>query len=220
MLAAIELVKRYAGPAGQVTALAGASLAIEPGELVIVRGPSGSGKTTLLLACGGLLAPDEGRVLVDGRDLYRMTPNERAAFRARTIGVIFQQYHLVPYLTVRENIMAAALAAPDARAGDRARELAARFGLGGREGHVPAALSTGERQRTALARAFLNRPRILLADEPTGNLDAKNAETVLGALGEFARDGGAVLLVTHDPRAAPYGARTVVMEAGSIGPPA
>ncbi len=220
MLAAIELVKRYDGPRETVAALAGASLRIEAGELAIVQGPSGSGKTTLLLACGGLLAPDDGRVLVEGQDLYRMTPNERAAFRARTIGVIFQQYHLVPYLTVRENIMAAALAVSDARAGDRAHDLAARFGLGDREEHVPAALSTGERQRTALARAFLNRPRLILADEPTGNLDAANAETVLAALAEFARGGGAVLLVTHDPRAAPYGARTIAMKAGSIGAPA
>ncbi len=216
MLAAIDLVKRYKTPAREVTALGGASLRISPGEVVVVQGPSGCGKTTLLLACGGLLAPEGGQVLVDGHDLYRMRANERAAFRARTIGVIFQQYHLIPYLSVLENVAAAALALrPAADTCARARELIARVGLGDREGHVPSALSTGERQRVALARAFLNRPRLILADEPTGNLDTKNAETVLGALGEFARGGGAVLLVTHDARALPYGARIVAMDAGS-----
>jgi putative ABC transport system ATP-binding protein len=209
VLAAIDVVKRFRGPSREVTALARASLSVAAGEVVLVQGPSGCGKTTLLLACGGLLAPDEGRVLVDGSDVYGLAPNARAAFRARTIGVIFQQYHLIPYLSVRGNVEAAALAAPAADVRDRARELIARFGLAEREDHVPGALSTGERQRVALARAFLNRPRLILADEPTGNLDAKNAEAVLGALGEFARSGGAVLLVTHDPRAEPYGARSV-----------
>jgi len=206
--------KIYRRSDGEVRALDGVSLAIAPGEFVAVQGPSGCGKTTLLLIAGGLLVPDGGSVRVDGRDFYAMTPNERAIFRAGAIGFVFQQYHLIPYLSVMENVLAASLALRDRDPYKAAGELIDHFGLGDRAAHVPAELSAGERQRAALARALLNRPKLLLADEPTGNLDKTNAEAVLGYLKEFAEWGGAVLLVTHSSRAASYAQRSIMLKEG------
>lgn len=208
--------KSFAGPRGQVHAVADVSLKLEAGEFVAVRGPSGCGKTTLLLAAGALLAPDGGEVRVAGEDPYRLSAEQRAQFRARHIGFVFQQFHLVPYLDVLDNILVPALAMGLTNRRQRAAELAAQFGLGDRRHHVPAQLSTGERQRTALARAFLNEPKLVLADEPTGNLDGDNARVVLAALADFARAGGAVLLVTHDPLAAEHAVRSVEMKKGAI----
>ena len=216
MLAVTDLKKRYAGPQGEVRALDGLSLVIEPGEFVAVQGPSGCGKTTLLLAAGGLLEPDSGVVTVNGRNLYGMSPNARARFRARTIGFVFQQYHLIPYLTVLDNVLAASLAARSAEARQSATNLVARFGLTDRRSHVPAELSAGERQRTALARALLNKPGLILADELTGNLDRVNADAVLGHLTDFAAAGGAVLLVTHNEHAASYAHRSIYLERGRL----
>ena len=211
-----DVDKTYRGPKGEVRALEGVSLSVEAGKLLAVRGPSGCGKTTLLLAAGGLLAPTSGHIILDGRDLYEMRPAERARFRASAIGFVFQQFHLVPYLSVLDNVLTPALARPDAGAPDRARQLIDRFGLSHRRDHVPAALSTGERQRTALARALLNQPRLILADEPTGNLDGESAKVVLGYLTEFTEKGGAVLLVTHDDRAAAYAQATVSLKDGRV----
>ena len=209
-----DLAKHYPGPSGTVHALAGVSLQVAAGEFVAVQGPSGCGKSTLLLTAGGLLRPNAGQVQVAGQDPYALSPEARATFRAAHIGFVFQQFHLVPYLSIRENVLAPtlALAQPDARA--RATELIARFGLQDRQHHLPEQISVGERQRTALARALLNRPQLLLADEPTGNLDRDNAGVVLDALAEFARAGGAVLLVTHDRDAASRATRAVHMKNG------
>ena len=132
------------------------------------------------------------------------------------IGFVFQQFHLIPYLTVRQNIMAPSLALPSKEAVQRTQELVNSFGLDDRAGHVPAQLSTGQRQRTALARALLNKPKIILADEPTGNLDEENAEVVLGYLREFAASGGAVLLVSHDSRVSAFASRILHMEGGRL----
>jgi putative ABC transport system ATP-binding protein len=177
----------------------------------------GCGKTTLLLTAGALLHPNSGRVLVNGQDPYALSPGQRARFRAVNVGFVFQQFHLVPYLDVLDNILAPALALGE-NGGARAHALglAARFGLAERLHHVPAALSTGERQRVALARALLNNPKLLLADEPTGNLDEQNRQAVLGCLAEFARAGGAVLLVTHEPRAGEHAGRVVNMSGGRL----
>ncbi|HXK58815.1 MAG TPA: ABC transporter ATP-binding protein [Acidobacteriota bacterium] len=182
----------------RITALAPIHLTVAPGEFVAVQGPSGSGKTTCLLIAGGLLRPDNGRVLVNGHELYTMPRNQLAAFRAANIGFVFQQYHLIPYLTVLENILA-----PDAAWGrkndpSRGKALAKQFGLDHRLDHTPAELSSGEKQRTALARALLFNPKIILADEVTGNLDQENARIVLGYLKEYVATGGSVLMVTHD----------------------
>ena len=216
MIETHELTKVYQGGSGRVEAVRDVTLRAAAGEFVAVQGPSGCGKSTLLLAAGALLMPTGGRVRVDGQDPYALSSEARAKFRARTIGFVFQQFHLMPYLNVLDNILVPAIALPARDAQDRAAELAAHFGLADRACHVPAELSVGERQRVALARALLNRPNVLLADEPTGNLDAANAEIVLGHLAEFAQAGGTVLLVTHDPRAAHYAHRTLDMEDGKI----
>ncbi len=201
---------------GQVTALKEVSFSVQPGELLAVRGPSGCGKTTLLLTAGGLLRPSAGKITVAGQDPYKLDPEKRSELRAGMIGFVFQQFNLIPYLTVRQNIMAASLAMPGKKAAERAGSLIERFGLGGRADHVPAQLSTGERQRTALARALLNEPKVILADEPTGNLDEDNAQTVFGYLSQYVSDGGCVLLVTHDARAAAHATRTIQMSSGQI----
>jgi len=212
-----SLCKSYAGPTGTVSAVNEVSLTISAGEFVAVQGPSGCGKTTLLLAAGALLQPTGGRVLVDGQDPYVLSHGARAQFRAVNVGFVFQQFHLVPYLDVLDNILAPTLALDtNGSARDRAFSLAERFGLKDRLRHVPAALSTGERQRVALARALLNRPKLLLADEPTGNLDEHNGQLVLRCLGEFAQSGGAVLLVTHEPRVGEHASRIVQMQGGRV----
>jgi ABC-type lipoprotein export system ATPase subunit len=212
MLEICELSKAYRGPTGPLRVLNGLPLEIAAGEFVAVQGRSGCGKTTLLLTAGGLLRPDTGRVLVAGQDLYSLSEEARARFRAAHIGFVFQQFHLIPYLSALDNVLAADLALKVSDARSRAVSLLSALDLADRARHVPAELSTGERQRTALARALLHRPKLLLADEPTGNLDRASAEVVLNHLAEFARAGGAVLLVTHDPEAAARAHRVVRLD--------
>jgi putative ABC transport system ATP-binding protein len=199
----------------EVRALDGIDLAVSPGEFVVVRGPSGSGKTTLLLLVGGMLRPTAGNVLVDGADLYGLDEEARGRFRARNVGFVFQMFHLVPYLSCLENVLLAA----DGSRGEievRSRELLERFGLGERLRHRPSELSAGERQRTALARALVNGPKVLLADEPTGNLDPRNAEEVVRCLSDYHEGGGTVILVTHGTTADGHADRIVHLEAGRI----
>jgi ABC-type lipoprotein export system ATPase subunit len=218
MLRIQDVRKTYPGPNGTVPALEGVTLDVRAGEFVVVRGPSGCGKTTLLLTSGCLLRPTAGTVTIDGQDPYSLPPEARAQLRARKIGFVFQQFHLVPYLTVLENVLAPSLALANGEgdAVERARELLDRLGLEHRTSHVPAELSTGERQRVALGRALLNRPKLLLADEPTGNLDPDNAEIVLHHIAEFAESGGAVLLVTHHDVSDEHPTRIVLMEGGKL----
>ncbi len=216
MLDLRDISKSYAGHACPVHALRDVSLRVDAGTFLAVQGPSGCGKTTLLLIAGGLLAPDAGHAHLGDRDIYALSPEERAGVRAESIGFVFQQFHLVPYLSVHDNIVAPCLAQPQADADARAKELLERFALGARRDHLPAELSTGERQRTALARALMNRPRLLLADEPTGNLDEENACIVLDALVEFAGRGGAVLMVSHDPRIAERAENILRMRDGKM----
>lgn len=204
------------GSQGKVTALKDVSFSVRLGELLAVRGPSGCGKTTLLLAAGGLLRPSSGEIRLDGQDPYELNPEQRSRLRAEKIGFVFQQFNLIPYLTVRQNILTASLALPRKHAVARACELISRFGLDDRADHVPAQLSTGEKQRTALARALLNEPKVILADEPTGNLDEDNAQIVFGYLSQYVHDGGCVLLVTHDTRAAAHATRTLQMNQGRL----
>ena len=211
-----SITRTYRKDAASINAVSSVSLSLKPGELVAVRGSSGCGKTTLLLVAGGLLQPSCGTAIVDGTDLYSLSPNARARFRAQRIGFVFQQFHLVPYLTTRDNVLAAALALKSPGAAARADELLSRFNLHGRANHLPEELSTGERQRAALARALLNEPKLVLADEPTGNLDEQNANTVLDALAAFAEQGGSVLLVTHDERASGHAHRSLTMTEGRI----
>jgi putative ABC transport system ATP-binding protein len=216
-LRASHLKKSYRTEENEVKALDGVSLEVGKGELVSVHGPSGCGKTTLLLVCGGLLHPDHGRVVVGDTDLYHLSLDERAERRATTIGFVFQQFYLVPYLSVLENVLIPTLGAPPSRASERrARELVGRFGLMDRMDHKPAELSTGERQRVALARALVNKPVVLFADEPTGNLDDDNSETVLRYIARFADEGGSVLLVSHDRRIAVHAHHSYAMRDGKF----
>ncbi len=218
-MAAIELRsvgKRYRGPDGLVVALEDVSLTVSAGQLLAVKGPSGCGKTTLLLTAGGLLRPDGGQVLLNGTDLYAVSAEERAAVRATTVGFVFQQFHLIPYLSVLDNVQTATLGAPAGCNCGKAMAMLNRFGLADRAQHVPAELSTGERQRVALVRAMLNDPTLVLADEPTGNLDEDNARIVLCHLAEYAEAGGAVLLVTHDSEAAQRAHRIIPLSKGRI----
>ncbi len=216
MLEFKNVSKWFNGTQGKVTAMKEVSFSVRPGDLLAVRGPSGCGKTTLLLTAGGLLRPSDGQMSIDGQDPYALSPEMRSRLRAHTIGFVFQQFHLIPYLTVRQNIMTASLAVPLKEASDRAQQFISRFGLDDRADHVPARLSTGERQRTALARALLNEPKVIMADEPTGNLDEDNAQTVFGYLSQYVSDGGCVLLVTHDDRAAAHATRTLQMSQGQL----
>ena len=210
--------KTYADGQSTVRAVSDVSLRVSDGEFITVQGPSGCGKSTLLLIAGALLKPDSGQVLVDGLDPYALNPDARAEFRARTIGFVFQQFHLVPYLSVLDNVLTPALAVNDSAAElrDRGLQLIERFGLSDRIEHVPAKLSTGERQRAAMARALMNQPKLILADEPTGNLDHQNADAVLGYLAEYAAGGGAVLLVTHDDRAVAHSKRVIQLQHGRM----
>ncbi|MFQ5808386.1 MAG: ABC transporter ATP-binding protein [Armatimonadota bacterium] len=207
--------KVYQGADGEVRALDDVTLSVAKGEFTAVRGPSGCGKSTLLLTVGAMVRPTEGRVLLDGQDLYALSPSHRARLRADRIGFVFQMFHLVPYLNVLENVLVPALAgAPGDR--NEALELLERLQLSHRLHHRPAELSTGERQRCALARALLHRPEIILADEPTGNLDPDNAAQVLEYLAGFHRDGGTLLLVSHDPIANEYAQRVLRIEQGRV----
>ena len=197
-------------------ALDGVSVSVDSGEFVAIQGPSGSGKSTLLFAAGSLLTPDGGQVLIDGRDPYTLSADERARFRAEKIGFVFQQFHLIPYLSVLENILMPSVLMKSENSEKKAGELIERFGLAERNHHVLAELSIGEQQRTALARAFMNSPKVILADEPTGNLDRENAEIVIRSLAEFASKGVAVLLVTHDSYATQYASRILHLEDGKM----
>ena len=208
--------KSYTRRDGSVRALRDVSLEVDEGRFVVVHGPSGSGKTTLLLSAGGLLAPDDGQVTIDSRDVYDLSADRRAELRAAAVGFVFQQFHLIGYLSVLDNVLVPALAGGLHAAENRARELIERLGLSGRAGHLPGELSTGERQRTALARAMLREPRLLLADEPTGNLDEDNAGVVMESLAQFAADGGAVLLVTHDRAAESYAHHAIRLSDGYL----
>lgn len=214
-----QATKHYRNRRGEtVCALDGVSLTLRAGEMRFVVGASGSGKSTLLLCAGGLLHPDSGRVSLEGEDLYALSDEARASRRSRRIGFVFQQFHLIPYLDVLENILAPTLAGFEGDPRIRAGELIEQFGLGDRRNHAPSELSVGERQRVALARALLYRPRLLLADEPTGNLDAENSRIVMDCLTGFAGAGGAVLVVTHDPAFAT--AEALRLEKGRLVAPA
>ncbi len=208
-----NISKIYQTKRGEVKALDEVSLQVEEGEFVVVRGHSGSGKTTLLLAIGGMLRPTKGQVIVGGNDVYEMGERARARFRAENIGFVFQMFHLVPYLNVIENTL---LSSGSENKQPEAKELLGRLRMSGREHHKPAELSTGERQRTAIARAMLNRPRIILADEPTGNLDPENAAEAIGYLSEFHRDGGTVIVVTHGSAVDSYANRIIHLQEGRI----
>jgi len=219
---ALELravARRYRTEAGVLTVLEHANLSLHAGEIVALVAPSGTGKSTLLHLAGLLERPDAGEVFVTGAAAGTLNDDARTAIRRSTIGFVYQFHHLLPEFSALENIalpqMAAGTPSPVAHA--RARDLMARFGLTGREDHRPGKLSGGEQQRVAIARALANRPRILLADEPTGNLDISTAERVFAELLEQVREQGvAALIATHNPALAARMDRTVTLSAGCV----
>lgn len=211
-----DVSKIYRAKNGEVRSLDGVNLHVAKGEFVVVRGSSGSGKTTLLLAIGGMLRPTKGKVEIEGRDIYALDGPARAAYRAESVGFVFQMFHLVPYLTVLDNVLLASGVGSPKPGRKDAEDLLAKFGLSERIHHTPGELSAGEKQRTALARALLRKPRLLLADEPTGNLDPDNAKQVVAHMADFQKDGGSVIIVTHGEVADAYASRVVRLEQGKI----
>lgn len=189
-----ELKKTF----GDVRALNGVSFTVEPGEWIAIMGPSGSGKTTLINILGGLDTPTDGRAIVDGTDVGRLDEAGLTRFRSEKIGFVFQQFHLVPYLTAVENVMLAQYFHSTTDESEAAEALR-RVGLGERLTHLPSQLSGGEQQRVAVARALINHPKLILADEPTGNLDEANEQTVIRLLRDLHSEGHTILMVTHDP---------------------
>jgi putative ABC transport system ATP-binding protein len=216
MLRCEGLSQTYLSGGRRLTVLNNIPFTLERGGFLAIVGPSGSGKTTLLGLLAGLDRPSAGRISLDGHDLGSMTEDQRAQLRSQKVGFVFQSFHLIPTLTARENVQVP-LELRGEPAGDRAQELLARVGLGDRSHHYPSQLSGGEQQRVALARAFSARPQILFADEPTGNLDAKNGSSIVELMMELNREiGTTVVLVTHDRELAAMARRVIRLADGEV----
>jgi len=218
MLKMESVSKTYQLRGKTIQALDDASLEIARGDFVSIVGPSGSGKSTLLLILGGMLSPAAGRVLVDGKSLYDLRPEERARVRKKTVGFVFQTFNLVPYLTALENVQVSLFLAgvDESSQKKRATALLEGLGLGDRLDHKPPELSVGQQQRVALARMLANDPQVVLADEPTGNLDPETAESVLSFLDQVHQEGRTIVMVTHDPKAAARAKRMLRLRDGKI----
>ena len=220
MLEAHDVRKVYRSGTAPLAVLQGVSLRVEPGDFMAITGPSGAGKSTLLHLLAGLDTPTAGDVLWEGTSLSRMSDAQRAAFRNQTIGIVFQFYHLLPELTALENVMLPGLvhrAQPAAVLRERALKRLAQVGLSRRVQHRPNALSGGELQRAAIARALVNEPRVILCDEPTGNLDSKTGAEIAELLIGLQRDQGVgLVLVTHEQELAAMADQTVVLRDGRI----
>jgi putative ABC transport system ATP-binding protein len=213
-----NVTKRYTRRGQSVVALHAEHLEIARGEFVAVVGASGSGKSTLLSLLGGMLAPTAGNVFLDGQSLYALDPQTRARVRRNLIGFVFQTFNLVPYLSALDNVRVPLFLSGMPAMGQRKRafELLERVGLADRIDHKPRELSTGQQQRVALARTLANDPPVILADEPTGNLDPQCREIVLTFLDEFHAEGRTIVMVTHDMAAAGRASRMLRLEQGSI----
>ncbi|HET7197647.1 MAG TPA: ABC transporter ATP-binding protein [Burkholderiales bacterium] len=217
ILIASGIGKRVRSGAQELVILRDIDLEVTRGEALSVLGASGSGKSTLLALLAGLDTPSEGRVLLDGQDLFSLDEDARAELRGRTVGFVFQSFQLLPAYTALENVMLPLELAGSDAAEKLASEMLERVGLAGRLHHYPRQLSGGEPQRVALARAFVARPKLLLADEPTGSLDAQSGEAVIGLLFDMNRESGTTLvLVTHDESLAKRCGRNVRLAAGRL----
>lgn len=218
MIDAQNVRKVYRRRQNEVVAFATESLTIRRGEYVAVVGPSGSGKTTLLSILGGMLCPDTGTVVVDGKSLYELPVKKRTELRRNRIGFVFQTFNLIPYLTALENVQVPLALQGLSKSTQRGRavELLEQVGLSDRLTHKPGELSTGQQQRVALARTLANNPALILADEPTGNLDPESRANVLSMFDRFVRDGRTIVMVTHDPDAAARAGRRLSLTDGKI----
>lgn len=219
LLSAENMSKYYGNGHTQVHAVKNISLKLNAGELVLIMGPSGSGKTTLLSMLGGLLKPSSGKIIIDNIDITNLKESELPNIRSSKIGFVFQAFNLLEALTVEENILFPAQLIPSQlkEARERANELINRIGLDKRRNALPATLSGGEKQRVAIARALINKPPIILADEPTGNLDSQSGQDVMMVLHDIVRDEGcSVLMVTHDPRVEEIADHVLWLEDGSL----
>lgn len=217
MLDARELKKHYANGAEGTHAVNGVSLSGEGGEILVLHGPSGSGKSTLLLMLGGMLTPTSGEVVFEGVPLYGLSRVKRNQFRRRSVGFIFQNFHLMPYLTVHDNILSPLALRGERRGADeKIAAVAERLGIAHRLTHRPGQLSIGEAQRVAVARTLVANPALILADEPTGNLDKANREIIAECLLQERKRGRLVVLATHEERLMELGDRQVRMEAGRV----
>ncbi len=215
IIEAKEITKTYTIGKGEVNVLDRVSLGVPEGEFLVIRGSSGSGKTTLLSLLSGLDRPTSGRILIGGEDITDRTEDDLAKIRNRAIGFVFQSFHLVPSLTTLENVMFPAELIPDENAVKKAETLLRRVGLEQRHGNYPHQLSGGEKQRTAICRALINRPKIIFADEPTGNLDSENGRAILDLLMEFHKEQRTTLiLVTHNDDIAGLADRVVTLADG------
>ncbi len=218
MLSMQNVTKTYEMHRQSVVALDDATLEIPKGDFVSLIGPSGSGKSSLLVMLGGMLSPSSGRVLLNGQSMYDLNTDERARLRKTDIGFVFQTFNLIPYLSAQENVQIPLYLAGKnvAEQRDRAAELLERVGLGDRLDHKPTELSVGQQQRVALARMLANDPAVILADEPTGNLDPETSEQVIGYFEEFNREGRTIVMVTHNPEAAERAKRVLKLRNGKI----
>jgi putative ABC transport system ATP-binding protein len=217
MLIVRDLEKTYLSGGRPLTVLSDVSFRIDEGEFVAIVGPSGSGKTTLLGLLAGLDTPSGGSVRLDGTEMARLSEDERARLRRHKVGFVFQSFQLIPSLTAQENVQVPLELRGDGNAPARAAELLGRVGLRERRHHYPTQLSGGEQQRVALARAFVHGPRILFADEPTGNLDAATGHSIIELMSELNRDSGITLvLVTHDPEVAGRAHRVIRLADGRV----
>jgi putative ABC transport system ATP-binding protein len=210
--------RRYVHKGGEVVALAPTTLEIARGEFVAVIGPSGSGKTTLLSILGGMLAPSSGEVWLGDESVYDLSATQRARLRQQKLGFVFQTFNLIPYLSAFENVQIPLMLQRKVTADDeqRVRALLAKVGLESRGHHKPSELSIGQQQRVALARTLANNPAVILADEPTGNLDPDTREQVLQFLEELRGEGRTVIMVTHDPSAASRATRVIKLQDGRV----
>lgn len=210
--------KSYQSGDDTIQAIRNMDFFIDDGEFIAIMGQSGSGKSTLLSILGGLNHPSRGKVIIDALDIYALTSEQRADFRSEYIGIIFQSFQLIPYLTVLENVKLpmAVTGIKAARQDVMARAVLERVGLAGKTGRLPDQLSGGEQERVAIARAIVNKPPILLADEPTGNLDSENAGGIMLLLKELNNEGLTVIMVTHNPDTCRYASRTILVRDGEL----